>query len=224
MLRPPRPAPIAPPPSLSLGRRDALRAGAALLAAPRAIPAAGLLLAPRLASAAAPLAVRVTTLEAQGRPLCESAWLEAQWAEVSRLLGGVGVALGLRPVRSLPGASAAITSRADRDSFATALEPRVVNVFIIASLADVDEPGRMRKGVHWRPTGRPDLHYVLLIASAPRGVLAHELGHFFGLAHSSVRDNLMSYSRSEGGSLFLDRRQGARVRETARELAAKGEL
>jgi hypothetical protein len=34
----------------------------------------------------------------------------------------------------------------------------------------------------------------------------------------------MSYSRSEGGSLFLDRRQGARVRETARELAAKGEL
>ncbi|HEU4534945.1 MAG TPA: hypothetical protein VFS00_12535, partial [Polyangiaceae bacterium] len=213
------------------GRRDALRAGAAcfaaasLVGAPRiasaALPLVG---APRGASAAAPLAVRVTTLELDGRPLCEASWLEAQWAEVTRVLGGAGVALGLKPLRSLPGANAEVATRADRDAFAAALEPRAVNAFVIASLADVDEPGRMRKGVHWRPSGRADLHYVLIIASAPRGVLAHELGHFFGLAHSGVRDNLMSYARSEGGVLFLDRGQAARARETARELAAKGEL
>lgn len=192
-----RPLPGERPP---LGRRQALGAAASLLAGTRAAPAAG-----------SPLAVRVTTLELEGRPLCQPPWLEAQWAEVTRLFAPVGVALELRPTRPLPGAHPEVESREDRDAFAAALEPNAINVFVIASLADVDEPGRMRKGVHWRPAAHVDRHYVLIIATAPRGVLAHELGHFFGLPHAGARDNLMSYSRSEGGTLFLDRGQQARL-------------
>ncbi|HEU4406439.1 MAG TPA: hypothetical protein VFS43_14335 [Polyangiaceae bacterium] len=218
---PPRPPPTkaqpAPPPGRGPGapsrfsRRRALGAAAALLATPRAASAAG-----------SPLAVRVTTLELDGRPLCEPPWLEAQWAEVTRLFAPAGVALERLPTRPLPGGRTEVVTRADRDAFAAALEPGVINAFVIASLADVDEPGRMRKGVHWRPAARADRHYVLIIASAPRGVLAHELGHFFGLSHAGALDNLMSYARSEGGTLFLDRGQQARLRSGA--LAVRREL
>ena len=196
-----------------LGRRQALWAAATLLAAP----------GPARADAG-PVRVRIHTLELEGRPLGEGPWLDAQWAEVSRLFGEAGVALERLPVRTTAVGRPDVVSRADRDAFAAGLEPGVVNVFVIGSLADVDEPGRMRKGVHWRPSGRADLHYVLLIGSSPRGVLAHELGHFFGLAHSGVRDNLMSYARSEGGTLFLDRGQRARVLASARASVASGEL
>ncbi len=217
-MHPPPPElgpPASPPPPgagrrrAELGRRQALSATAALLAADHA----------RASSA---LPVRITTLELEGRPLVESAWLEAQWAEATRLFASAGVALELRPTRRLASANPEVATRADRDAFAAALEPRVINVFAVASLADVDEPGRMRKGVHWRPAARPGLHYVLVIAAAPFGVLAHELGHFFGLAHASARDNLMSYARSEGGALFLDRGQRARLLAAAPALA--GEL
>jgi hypothetical protein len=190
------------------GRRRALGAVAALWAAPGA-------------AAGGPLAVRVTSLERDGRALCERPWLEAQWAEVTRLFTPAGVPLELRPTRPLPGVDPAIMTREARDAFAGSLEAKAINVFAIESLADVDEPGRLRKGVHWRPSGRADLHYVLIIASAPRGVLAHELGHFFGLPHAGARDNLMSYSRSEGGTLFLDRGQKARLVEGERAVRAE---
>jgi hypothetical protein len=42
-------------------------------------------------------------------------------------------------------------------------------------------------------------------------VLAHELGHFFGNAHSTVVDNVMSYDRRTG-STFFDEAQGRRIR------------
>ena len=54
-------------------------------------------------------------------------------------------------------------------------------------------------------------------------MLAHELGHFFGNGHSSVPDNLMSYTRS-GGKAFLDDAQVARVHAFATKLLAAGRL
>ena len=85
-----------------------------------------------------------------------------------------------------------------------------------------EETRRYRKGVAWtqRTTGARD---IILSAAAPATVLAHELGHFFGNGHSSVPDNLMSYTRS-GGKAFLDDAQVARVHAFATKLLAAGRL
>jgi hypothetical protein len=191
------------------GRRAAFGVGAALVGA-----------AGRARAGAGPVPVRPVAIELGGRALCTPEWLDDQWAEATRVFATADVALERRPLRTSGAGPVDVVTRADRDAFAAALEPGVVNAFLVASLADVDEPGRMRKGVHWRAPGRPDLHYVIVIATAPRGVLAHELGHFLGLAHAAARDNLMSYARSEGGTLFLDRDQRARVAASARALTA----
>ena len=119
-------------------------------------------------------------------------------------------------------AHAQMHTREDRDALGALMEKNVIDVFVVAALEDVDEPGRYRKGVAWtqRTSGA---RYIILSAAAPRTVLAHELGHFFGNGHSSVPDNLMSYTRS-GGKVFLDDAQVARVHAFAAKFLAAGRL
>jgi len=45
--------------------------------------------------------------------------------------------------------------------------------------------------------------------------MAHELGHFFGLPHTAVKNNLMSYDR-DGGAVFLDAKQTSTIQAFAR--------
>jgi len=113
-------------------------------------------------------------------------------------------------------------SRADRDALAALVEKSVIDVFVVAKLEDVDEPGRYRKGVAW--TSRPSRkRYVILSAEAPIGVLAHELGHIFGNGHTDVPDNVMSYSRT-GGRVFLDEAQIAKTLQFSRGFLDSGRL
>ena len=112
--------------------------------------------------------------------------------------------------------------RGDRDALAPLVERNVIDVFVVAALEDVDEPGRYRKGVAW--TSKPDGKRFLIVSKiAPRTVLAHELGHFFGNGHSDVPDNLMSYSRT-GGRVFLDETQIDRIHLFSRRFLAAGRL
>lgn len=175
-------------------------------------------------AAAYPAAVHVAQVD--GRPVADDAYLEAQWDTVRALLGPAGVSLEptSRPSDVLP---RAIVTRRDRDALATHGVANAVNVFVVESLADVDEPGRERMGVHWRAGGA---HYVILATyrvdggrpcppsyhcEKPTGLLAHELGHYFGLGHDPRPDNLMSYARA-GGTLWLDGAQRTRIGATSR--------
>jgi hypothetical protein len=99
----------------------------------------------------------------------------------------------------------------------------VVNVFVVASLRDVDDPSLYRMGVHWRNGATPAHRYVIVTAEALSTTLAHELGHYNGLAHSAVVDNLMSYNRT-GERVFLLGAQASAVRTFARLAFASGEL
>jgi len=184
------------------------------------------LLAARSVRAEAPLRARVLfhVAEEAGVPVAPASFVADQLAHAARIYGPIGLSLVDGGRRRLSGPHARLVTRADRDALATALRPRVVNCFVVAQLMDVDEPGRERRGVHWRARGDRTRHFVVVSRISAPWVLAHELGHFFGnQAHSETPGNLMSYEWSLPEP-FLDAAQRARVRETAEAMIARGEL
>lgn len=157
------------------------------------------------------------------KPAQDGAWIDAQLAEAERLLGKAGVHFDKAPVRALPLKHARLETRRDRDALRAEVKPGVINVFVVTSLRDVDDPSLLRMGVHWQPAEKPRRHYVIVAASARPTTLAHELGHFFGNAHSPVMNNLMSYDR-DGGEVFLDAQQHKRIQQFARIYVRSKEL
>lgn len=162
--------------------------------------------------------------EPEGVPVRDDAWIDAQLAEAERLFGPEGVHFRwvVRTIGKPGKGRVDVETREDRDAFADGLEPRLVNVFVVRSLMDVDEPGRVRRGVTW--TQRKDRRrYIVLSSISMPSVLAHELGHFFGNGHTTVVDNLMSYERG-GGVVFLSAEQKSRIAEVATRFATTGFL
>lgn len=160
------------------------------------------------------------------RPVVERAWLAEQVRWANALFRPQGVTFQVAERHAMGPAHARMETRRDRHALGHLLHDHVIDVFVVASLRDVDEPDRMRQGVHWRPRGegiQEGAHLVILSAIAGPTVLAHELGHFFGNRHSDVPGNLMSYERGEGPP-FFDRDQGRRIRHRARRFLASGEL
>lgn len=169
------------------------------------------------------LPVSIAVAREGERPAQDDAWIDAQLAEAERLFGGVGVHLKKAKVRALDGRFARLESRKDRDALTAELEPGVINVFVVTSLRDVDDPRLYRMGVHWRPVSAPKKHYVIVAASGLPSTMAHEIGHFFGNGHSAVTDNLMSYDRT-GDKVFLSPQQGKTIRAFARLYLRSKEL
>jgi hypothetical protein len=158
------------------------------------------------------------------QPVAEQAFLAQQLRHADRIFEPLGVALSCAGVRRAPAVPARIVSREQRDALGAWLVPRVLNVFVAGSLMDVDEPGRERRGVHWRVRSDPRRHLIILSAKSGPYVLAHELGHFFGNpAHSETPGNLMSYAHTDAIP-WLDAHQVARVQTSAAEMLTRGEL
>ena len=170
---------------------------------------------------ALPLAVAVA-LEG-GHPVRDDAWIDAQIAEAERLFEAAAVHFRKTAQRPVAERFAHLETREDRDALDVERRKGVINVFVVASLRDVDDPRLERRGVHWRNRATPFHRYVIVAAGAPPTVLAHELGHYLGLAHTPVVDNLMSYNRT-GAQVFLDAHQVAAVRSSARVALGTGEL
>ncbi len=169
-----------------------------------------------------PLAIAVARDEAEV-PVRDDASIDAQVATAERLFGAFGVHFRKAAQRPLPDRFARLETRRDRDALDAERAPRVVNVFIVRALRDVDDPRLYRMGVHWRNTKAPSHRYVIVTADALPTTLAHELGHYNGLAHSAVENNLMSYQRTTE-DVFLHPAQGAAVRSFARLAFTSGEL
>jgi hypothetical protein len=169
-----------------------------------------------------PVVFHVARLE--GQPVADATFLATQLERANAIFRPLGIELIARASRPLPAGHARLHVREDRDALAAHLEPGVLNCFIVATLMDVDEPGRERRGVHWRQRRDPRNHFVVVSAISGPNVLAHELGHFFGNPqHSAVVGNLMSYRHGEQLPV-LDAAQQARVRRTVAEMVRLGEL
>ncbi len=159
-----------------------------------------------------------------GRPVVSDHWLRGQLHEAAHLMSPHGIFVRMLRRRELPEAHAVLPDALARDALASLIEPRVINVFIVDTLYDVDNPGRLRMGVRWRLRRDVRKDYVIVAARAMSTTLTHELGHFFGNGHSDVKNNIMSYQRDDPSEVAFDQAQGRKMRQVARSLLSSGKL
>jgi hypothetical protein len=169
------------------------------------------------------LPLSVTVAEVDGQPVVTDAWLDEQVEHANTIFGAYGVTFRVVARHRMDDSHARLETRADRHALGALLHPQVADCFFVLSLRDVDDPTQMRRGVHWRPPGRPGAHFVIVSSISGPNILAHELGHYFGNTHSQVPGNIMSYERGDGPPQFDDE-QGARIQATARHFLARRDL
>lgn len=167
-----------------------------------------------VAAAPVELVVHVAAGE-DGAAVSDDAWIDDAIATANTLFGGADLSLS-RAHGDPAGVPVEVASVADRDALALLAADGALHVFVVSRLADKDSQGAWIKGVTWRYAGGKRTARYLIVArdSAAGDTLAHELGHFFGLHHTTLRDNLMtSPGRDQGAA--LDEAQLAIVRRRA---------
>lgn len=206
-------------PSCSCCRRRAEIIGAALLLACAAL---GVRAQDGVAKRWLPLLVHV--VEQDGAPIADDAFVRARVERANEIYAPYRIGFAIQKRLPLAAAHTHLSSRADRDALAAYVQPGVINCFVVGSLRDVDEPERMRRGVHWHAPARGGAHFVIISLLGDRDVFSHELGHYLGNPeHSHTPGNLMSYER--GPMLpFLDAAQLSRVERSLRRYFKRGEL
>jgi hypothetical protein len=118
-------------------------------------------------------------------------WIANQLAMANRHFAPLDVGFQLASVDVLPAASSRVETRRDRDAIAAdRLGGKLISVFVVGELDNVDEDGVIY-GVTWHHR-KDDRKYVILSARAWERTLAHELGHFFGLPHSTYAISIMN--------------------------------
>jgi hypothetical protein len=171
-----------------------------------------------------PFPLGLAVAEEGGAAVVSEAWIAERVAHANAIFAPSGVSFVVSARRALDARWAHLETRADRHALGAELAPRVVNVFVVASLRDVDDPTQLRRGVHWRPVEPEGAHFVVVSSIAGPDVLAHELGHFFGNPHSPVRNDIMSYEHDEGVAPFFEPHELTRIRQHARRFRARGEI
>lgn len=127
-------------------------------------------------------------------PIQTALWVREQVEQAQKHFALIDTGLEVTAVDALPASELEIDDRPERDALGHDRFTRgVVHVFVVGRLANVDEPGEIR-GVHWRERADRTHRWIILSKIAGSLVLSHELGHFFGLPHSTYDISLMNKS------------------------------
>ena len=141
------------------------------------------------------LPLRVRVAECAGQPVKPPGWIAAHVAAANRVLRPHGVRLATRLDRFRP-PRCGLTGRDDRHALARFVDTQEVTVLVLERVRDLDLTTYDLMGVHWRYEGSDAAlagrRWIFLTARAEPPVLAHELGHYFGLAHDPRGGNLMT--------------------------------
>ena len=127
------------------------------------------------------LPLRVVFTEVHDAPVRDEAWFGKQLAEARRLFADAGICFDRARTGYLGPEFANVEGRAGVQRFDAERDPGFINVFVVASIEGL--PLWNHTGEAWGVTHTT--RFVLLSARADStAVLAHELGHYFGLSHS----------------------------------------
>ncbi|HET9626677.1 MAG TPA: matrixin family metalloprotease [Kofleriaceae bacterium] len=167
------------------------------------------------------LHLHVTQAAGDAGVIASPDWLATQLATANRHFAPIDVGFQLAAIDTLPASAAHIANRRDRNNLATdRLHGTVIHVFVISQLDDVDAIGETRFGVAWHVPGTTRKYVILSTAGLDR-VLAHELGHVFGLPHSTYPISIMNKTERKEPPVeqrtFADP-ELARMREGLRDL------
>jgi len=157
---------------------------------------------------------------ADGAMVATPEWFAAQLAMANKQFLPIDTSFQLTEVEFLDPSAARIEDRDARTALAKYKRGTVIDVFLTGYLGDIDKPGSFIRGVTWHTDDGGRL--IILSTVGVERTLAHELGHFFGLPHSHVVNDLMSYDRT--GEPFVSEAQGVTVRDRARRFLRSREL
>jgi hypothetical protein len=139
--------------------------------------------------------LRVLVARCKGKSVRDAKWVREHLAAAAQILRPH--AIRLKPhLESFQPESCVALDRAARHAFARHVPAEGVTVLVVERVRDLDVPTYDLMGVHWRYKGSDAAltgrRYILLTARARPPVLAHELGHYFGLPHDPAGGNLMT--------------------------------
>ncbi len=135
-----------------------------------------------------------------GELVVDRAWLENQLQHANLLFAAAGVQFENASHHRIGAGWAHIDSRDRRDALGRCHQRIAgrVPVFVVRQLDDVDIADHRLHGVHWRDSGdRRQTWIILSTRDDSATVLAHELGHRFGLPHSRYAASIMNKTARE---------------------------
>jgi hypothetical protein len=139
--------------------------------------------------------IALHVVEEAGEDVQTPQWVAEQVQEANRLFAPIGVGFTVGSANVVDARFADVQTRLDRDLLGRkAHSLGVVHVFVVRRLADVDVEGEVIRGVHWRDRAETSRRWIIISSIAMPVVLAHELGHFFGLPHTRHPRSIMNKS------------------------------
>ena len=116
-------------------------------------------------------------------------WITMQLSRVNHHFAAIDTGFQITAVADLPASAVRIEDAKERHSLAPRVGGTVIDVFVTGQLDDIDIKGEIIYGVAW-PAG--NRKFIIISTMAWQNTLTHELGHVFGLPHSSYAVSLMN--------------------------------